>query len=371
MAQLRVTTKALPEHNRQHNRSLLLQTLFHDGPMSRADLARVSGLTRVTVSDLVAELTADGLIVDLGQRPGVRIGKPAMLIALDEHAHHVVSLDLSAADAFTGAIVSLGGDIIERLTVPLAGGTGAAAVEKAIALAAALVAKSAVHVLGIGIGTPGIVDHAGVVREAPNLGWADIDLGAAFGAAFAVPVHIANDANAAVLAIHTFGKTVGRSVMLVAIGHGVGAGLIVGGVLVEGDQFAAGEIGHVIVEEDGERCECGRYGCLETAVAVPHIRSRLAAGGAAGRDAVLAEAGTALGVGLAPVIAALGLDEVVIAGPTELLAGPFLAAARETIERRTLAAVTNGLELRLAEDSDELVLLGATVPVLSRELGIS
>jgi predicted NBD/HSP70 family sugar kinase len=228
-----------------------------------------------------------------------------------------------------------------------------------------------VRVLGIGIGTPGIVDHDGFVHQAPNLDWSEVDLGAAFRAQFDLPVHIANDANAAALAIHTFRKTVGQSFMLVAIEHGVGAGLIIGGALVEGDQFTAGEIGHVVVDESGERCVCGRNGCLELAVAVPHLKRRLRAAGADGRAAVLADAGHALGIALSPVAAALNLNEVVLAGPAELVEGPFLDEARATVQQRTLSAVTSGLEMSLAPAGEELVLLGATVLVLSAELRIS
>src|ERR1700743_1111274 len=78
---LRVTSKALPSHNRQHNRSLLLQTLFHEGAMSRADLARSSGLTRVTVSDLVNDFSSEGLISDLGERVGAGVGQPGRVIS--------------------------------------------------------------------------------------------------------------------------------------------------------------------------------------------------------------------------------------------------------------------------------------------------
>ncbi|WP_243062538.1 ROK family transcriptional regulator [Humibacter sp. RRB41] len=370
MAQLRVTSKALPEHNRQHNRSLLLQTLFHDGSMSRADLARESGLTRVTVSDLVNELASEGLISELGQRTGAHVGKPAQLIGLNENAYHVVSLDLSADDRFVGAVIGIGGEIVHRLEVPLDGATGDPALQKALTLTRDLVKRSTVRLLGIGIGTPGIVAPGGVVREAPNLAWSGLDLGAIFRDEFGVPVHVGNDANAAALAIHTF-QDAGQSFMVVAIEHGAGAGLIIGGVLVEGENSTAGEIGHVVVDEQGERCACGRNGCLELAIAVPHLKARLKAAGDDARDSVLADAGRALGVALAPVVAALGLKEVVLAGPEELVEGPFLDSALRTVRERTLSAVSNALQMRTAADSHDLVLLGAAVLVLSAELGVS
>lgn len=370
MAQLRVTSKALPEHNRQHNRSLLLQTLFHDGPMSRADLARESGLTRVTVSDLVNELASEGLISELGPRAGAHVGKPAQLIGLDENAYHVVSLDLSADDRFVGAVVGIRGEIVHRLEVPLDDASGAEALSKAINLTRDLVKRSTVRLLGIGIGTPGIVDPGGVVLQAPNLAWSDLDLAGAFRAEFGVPVHVGNDANTAALALHTF-QDAGQSFMLVAIEHGVGAGLIIGGVLIDGENSTAGEIGHVVVDEHGERCACGRTGCLELAIAVPHLRARLAAAGDDARESVLVDAGRSLGVALAPVVAALGLGEVVLSGPQDLVEGPFLDSALGTVQERTLSAVSNGFHMRIAADSHDLVLLGAAVLVLSAELGVS
>ena len=370
MAQLRVTSKALPEHNRQHNRSLLLQTLFHEGPMSRADLARESGLTRVTVSDLVNELASEGLIDELGTRPGGHVGKPAKLIGLNQNAYHVISLDLSADDRFVGAVVSIGGELVHRMEVPLEEATGEAAVRKAMDLTRDLVKRATVRLLGIGVGTPGIVDAAGIVRSAPNLAWTDLDLAGAFRSEFGLPVHVGNDANTAALAIHTF-HDAGTSFMLVAIEHGVGAGLIIGGALIEGEHSTAGEIGHLVVDEHGERCACGRNGCLELAIAVPHLKRRLRGADDDKRTAVLTDAGHSLGIAVAPVVAALGLDHVVLSGPKELVEGPFLASALRTVRDRTLSSVGAEPTMTIAEDSHDLVLLGAAVRVLSAELGVS
>jgi predicted NBD/HSP70 family sugar kinase len=371
MAQLRVTGKALPTHNRQNNRSLILQHLFHDGEMSRADLARATGLTPVTVSDLVSELRSEGLLLDLGRRVDARIGKPATLINLDENSHHIVSLNLSGEDVLTGAITNMRGEILERRSVALAGSVGEDAISKAVGLVGELIAASDVRVLGIGVGTPGVVDRDGVVREAPNLGWVDLDLRASFGEHFDVPVHVSNDANAAALAVHTFHEGAGTNLMLVMFGDGVGAGLIIGGSLVEGDQFTAGEIGHVVIDEDGELCTCGQRGCLEVAISVSHLAPRVADAGPERREAILREAGHALGGALAPIIAVLGVNTVILAGPEDYVAGPMLTEARSTIERRTLESVTRDLRMSAAVDSDDLVLQGATALVLTAELGIS
>ena len=368
---LRVTSKALPEHNRLHNRSLILQTLFHEGSMSRADLARESGLTKVTVSDLVNELSVEGIIEDLGTREGAHVGKPATIIGIRADAFHIIALDLSSDERFVGVVVNMRGAVLHRAEAHIEGKTGEDAVELVIDLCERLLALATVRILGIGIGTPGIVGHDGVVQEAPNLGWYDLDLAERVSRVHGGPVYMGNDANAAALGVHTFRETSGQSLMVITIGHGVGAGLIIGGALVEGEQFAAGEIGHIVVDEAGELCACGRKGCLELSIAAPHLRDRLRGLSNDDRAAALRDAGHSLGVALSPIISALNLNNVVLSGPVELLDGPLLEAARETVTLRTLSAVSNGLDMRIAKGGEDLVLLGAAVLVLSAELGVS
>src|SRR5918994_1794379 len=116
---LRQGTKVLPEHARGHNRSLVLQTLFHQGAMSRADLSRETGLTRVTISDLIAELIADGFVAEIGVREASGPGKPAMLVDLDRAGHRIVGIDLSGSDTLIGAVLTLDGDIVARREVAL------------------------------------------------------------------------------------------------------------------------------------------------------------------------------------------------------------------------------------------------------------
>lgn len=130
----------LPEHARGHNRALLLQTLFHQGAMSRADLSRETGLTRVTISDLVADLIADGFIAEMGMREASGPGKPAMLIDLDRDGHRIVGLDLSGSDAFRGAVLTLDGDIVVRREVPVPDAD--TLLDAVVELARALVADS-------------------------------------------------------------------------------------------------------------------------------------------------------------------------------------------------------------------------------------
>ncbi|WP_141881001.1 ROK family transcriptional regulator [Homoserinimonas aerilata] len=370
---LRPTTKVLPEHARSHNRSLVLQTLYRAGERSRADVARETGLTRVTVSDLVAELMAEGLIIELGQREGSRPGKPATLLDLNRGAYQIVGLDLSAFEIFRGALLDLDGGVIARAEVPLAGSTGADATAKVVALAEGLIAQATAPILGVGVGSPGVVDLAGVVLAAPNLGWRDEPLQATLASRLALPVLVANDANAAVLAEHSFGGA-DSDMMLVKVGHGVGAGLLLGGSLLRGSRFAAGELGHVVVgTHGGADCVCGKKGCLETWLATPRLDAAISAARASGNstDPILREAGRHLGIALAPVVGALDLAEVVLSGPAELLDGPLMEATIETFAARTMAEFHSGLIVRMTTLGEDIVVRGAAAMVLSGQLGVS
>lgn len=366
----RFATKVLPEHARGHNKSLVLQTLFHAGSQSRADLARETGLTRVTISDLVAELIADGFVVEQGMREGSRPGKPAMLVDIDRTGHRIVGIDLSGSDTFLGAVLTLDGDIVARAERPHPA-DAAGVLPTVIDLARELVADAHAPVLGIGIGTPGVVDDHGVVLRAPNLGWVGFDLEGVLSEALDLPVLVANDANAAVLAEYTFGGA-GDDVLLVKVGSGVGSGLLTGGQPLRGSRFAAGEIGHVTVGTDGgPSCACGKVGCLEAWLSVPSMTARASAADGGDLDGVLRDAGERLGIALAPVVGALDLSEVVLSGPPELLGGVLAQATAEALRTRTLAPFHEGLQVRMTQQGQDIVLRGAAVMVLSARLGVS
>lgn len=365
-ARLRPATKVLPEHARGHNRSLVLQTLFHGGAMSRADLARETGLTRVTISDLVAGLIAEGFVVERGMREASGPGKPAMLVDLDHDGHRIVGIDLSRADTFVGAVLTLGGEVVTRREVPVPTDDVLGTV---ITLARELIDASPVSVLGVGVGTPGVVDDRGVVRAAPVFGWSDLDLEGELTAALGQSVLVANDADAAVLAEYTYGGA-GDDVLLVKVDRGVGSGLLAGGQLLRGSRFAAGEIGHVTVGTDGgPGCVCGKVGCLEAWLSVPALTARLAE--TADRRSVLRDAGERLGIALAPVVGVLDLPEIVLSGPLDLLEGDLADATAETLQARTFADVGGGARVRLTSQGADIVLRGAAVMVLSGRLGVS
>ncbi|MFD3446962.1 ROK family protein [Microbacteriaceae bacterium 4G12] len=377
---LRPSRKLLPEHARGHNRSLVLQTLYRGGRLSRADLARRTGLTRVTTSDLVAELLDDALVVEVGQREGSRPGKPATLLEVNRSGHQIIGLDLSERGVLRGAVLDLDGLVVARADAERGEIAGEQLLRAVVALARRVAALATAPVLGVGVGTPGVVDPAGTVLSAPNLGWTGVALQSHLSLELGLPVVVANDANAAALAEHTFGGAE-SDLMLIRVGLGVGAGLLLGGSPLFGSRYAAGEIGHVVVGTDGgERCACGKRGCLETWLSEPRLAGELARIRAAEAspdeaerrvDEVLREAGKRLGIALGPVVGALNLAEIVLSGPEELLSGPLLESTADTVRARTMQTFSSELVLRTTDLGPDIVLRGAAALVLSGRLGVS
>ena len=365
---LRVDAKAGHRDTRATNRRLVLQSLFRSAGRSRADLARQTGLTPATVSDLVADLLEEGLAEELGRGPA-KVGKPSTLLKLNEKSRSIIAVDLSDSSILKAAVMDLEGEVLHRVHREFRGVTGENAValtEQAITEAISLAPGP---LLGVGVGTPGIVTTGGVVVEAHNLGWADLDLAQRLSDTFGLPVRISNDANAAALAEFSSGGTARQNLMVVKIGSGIGAGLVINGQQYLGERFAAGEIGHIVVRDDGPVCRCGNRGCLEAFVTVPLLRAALEAG--EDPERVVAAAGQNLGLALAGPVSVLDIQHVVVADTGLPLQDGLCRTAMSSLRTRTLASLGQSVAVRPSDLGDDVVLLGANVLVLSQELGVA
>ncbi len=392
MARTEFPSKATHAHTRAHNASLVLRALYDLGPISRAEIARRTGLTRTSVGELVAELESEGLAQDVGRGPSTG-GKAPTLAALIDDARHVVTLDLGER-TFTAALLNLRGTIRQRVTRDLQGADGAAALELVYDLIDEILAGPHSPILGIGVGTPGIVGGDGTIRWAVNLSWADLPLGELLQSRYGLPTIVANDSRAAAIATYLFGgEDRPSNLVAIKVGRGIGAGLVLNGELFGGDGDGAGEIGHIVVEPDGAECHCGRFGCLETVASAPAIlRAAEAAGlGEAGTPAeltlgdlaaaaragdetalaVVRAAGRALGTAIANLIGILDVREIVVHGSVTALGEPWLEAIRDEATRRSLGPLSRETRLIDGGTGDDLTLLGAAAMLLTRELGLT
>jgi N-acetylglucosamine repressor len=391
VARTEFPAKATHAQTRAHNASLVLRALYDLGPISRAEIARLTRLTRTSVGDLVADLEHEGLAQEVGLGPSTG-GKQPTLVSLIDDARHMVTLDLGER-SFTAALLNLRGEIQERASRDLDGADGEAAVAIVHELIDELLARPHNQILGIGVGTPGIVDGDGTIRWAVRLSWTDLPLGKRLADRYNLPIVVANDSRAAAFATFLFeGEDRPANLIAIKVGHGIGAGLVLDGELFGGDGFGAGEIGHIVIEPDGAPCHCGRFGCLETVANVPSILRRafflaveqgtripqsieaIAASAAEGDEialSVVRSAGRALGAAIASLTGALDVRRIVLLGSATVLGEPWLEAIRDEASRRTLATLARETEIVNGGTGDDAVLLGTCALLLTRELGLT
>lgn len=375
--------KATRHDSRQTNLRTTLELVSRHGATSRAEIARRTGLSRAAVSSLVGELIEQSLLRELGQGQSAG-GKPPTLLALNERAREIIALDLGR-QPFQAALVDLTGRIHERAeeTSETPAPAGRAAIDLASGLIETMIARATAPVLGIGVGAPGVIAPDGRVLEASNLAWHGLDLGADLRSRFDIPISIANDAAMAALAEFRRHPT-DRNLIVIKLGRGVGAGLVLDGALYRGQHSAAGEIGHVRVRDDGEMCGCGHTGCLETVASVPAVLGALGADpevdpwdalvlagmyGEASVRSALGDAGRAVGAALSGVVATLDVGHVILAPELRNASDILVDAVRDELHSRILPSTAELIEVEATQLGGDLVLAGAASAVLVDRFG--
>ncbi|MBW3619867.1 MAG: ROK family protein [Actinobacteria bacterium] len=250
------------------NRAAVLRALKDLGSVSRAGIARHSGMSQVTVGSIVADLLDRELLVEGDEAPS-NGGRPSRLLLLNAAAYAAVGLKLTE-DHVVGAITDLEANVTLEATRPLTGRTPEAVADLIAETVTGLLKESGTdrhRLLGVGVGMAGVVDGTeGVCRHSPFLRWRDVPIGALVGDRVQVPVLVENDVNTLALAERWFGAGRGeRDFLLVTVGRGVGLGIVADGSLYRG-AGGAGEFGHTVVDGSTRVCTCGRTGCLETIV---------------------------------------------------------------------------------------------------------
>ncbi len=386
---------ASSETARRINRDIVLEIIREEQPISRADLARRSGLQRSTVSQIVEQLIGEKWVREGPQATSARGRRPTML-GLNEDLL-VIAVDLHPGQA-TVATVDLNGRLLASSKAVLTRDPVASTqviVEAMRRLRAAPDGKTDAPegktIEGIGMSLPGRIDPATErLIFAPNLHWPEFDLKGVIEKAMQLPVRMENAATACLLAELTFGNLDGNpDVVMVTVSEGVGTGVFANGRLIGGHQGMAGEFGHVTLDASGPKCACGRTGCwevfascraalryyqeleLEAHAASPEARAtsfaellHLAESGNVKAAQAVERQAKYIGEGLRMIIAALAPGTILIAGDITSAWHRYGPVIERAAGKQTLAGTAP--RILPAHDGDQARLRGAAALVFQR-----
>lgn len=371
------------EEVRRHNLATLLGHVHRSGGISRAELTRRMGLNRSTIADLVREL--DELETVTQATPSIRTragsGRPSIAVRPASESVFVLAAEIGV-ESMQVARIGLGGEPLDRMSgATPSGGEPKEVVDRLVSMIEAMYASAhrKSRLVGVGLAVPGVVNDAdGIVRFAPNLGWADVGFGQMLTERFpaTVPIHLGNDGELGALAEHTRGAGRGKSDLIyLSCDVGVGGGVIAGGQAQRGATGYAGELGHMRFDPRGATCRCGNVGCWETSVGshalaaalkLPVSRPELIA--LAVRDliesgkrpsAALRKYGEALGIGLGGIVNVFNPQTIILGGVLRTVYPLIHDTVLAAMHSWALTAPADEVEVVLPGLGPNSVLLGA------------
>ncbi|NUU06520.1 ROK family transcriptional regulator [Leifsonia sp. C5G2] len=369
---------------RHLNQERLVEYLLANGPSTQAELARGTGLSTATVSNIVRDMAAKGVVAT---SPVTSSGRRALLVQLTDTGDIAVGVDFGRRHVRI-VLATLGYDVLAEEQVALEPGYD---VLEAVAQASGLLDRMLVDgghdrqsVLAVGVGIPGPIDRrTGTVLQGAILPeWVGItrrELEDAFG----FPVVVDNDANLGALAEVTWGANRGeRNLIFVKIGTGIGAGLILNGQPYYGFLGITGELGHTPVAEHGVICRCGNRGCLETVASTSVMLESLGRSGATTTSDILrrglekdpavlrvvGDAGTAVGQAIGNIANVINPELVLIGGPLVGLGDALLDPIRHGIRQNAIPIIAGTTTVRVSSLGDRAESLGAAAIVIQGAL---
>jgi predicted NBD/HSP70 family sugar kinase len=387
---------ATSETARHINRRIALNIIRRHQPMSRADLARRSGLQRSTVSAIIDQLIGEGWVTEGASAASARGRRPRFLHLNVERAG-IIAVDLRPGTTRVG-LAGLDARFVMQTEWP----TPAKPDEFARKLARTVATFRNTHpemvYEGVGVSLPGRVDESGTLLFAPNLGWSQVNLRRLLETTVDLPVVFENAASACALAELWFGRHPDdvKHLVAVTVSEGIGVGLLLNGQLFHGTNALAGEFGHVTLDETGPQCSCGKRGCWEqyasnsaalahylgdthaSASSAPAPRSdvaptfedilRLADRGDARAVATIERMARYLGIGLAPIVTGFAPQVLVIVGAITAAwnrVGPIL---EEVVRSRSMSLVRT--RIVPTDPATQPRLRGAVTLVVQQHFGV-
>lgn len=364
---------------REANRALVVETVRRHGGLTQVELAAATGLSTATVSTLVRDLLADGVVETTTT---TRSGRRAQLVTLATQAGVVIGIQIGSR-LLRVALADYSYDVVAEQSLPLPPDHRVdTSLDRAALLAVDLleqIGSGLDDVVAIGVGVPapvdastGMVSVRGIMR-----GWDEVHLAHVLHKRLGRPVHVDNDANLGALAESVLGAAKEyRDSIFVRVSHGVGAGIVISGRVHRGFAGTAGEIGHVQVDPSGDICRCGSRGCLDTIVGgqalIEPLRAnlgpvalrdviQLAIDGDPGCQQVVADAGAQIGAVVASLGMAVNPQCIVVGGELAETGEVLLGPLRDAVRRRVLLNQIAPLEVVPAALGHRAEVLGAVV----------
>jgi glucokinase-like ROK family protein len=398
-----VTTyySSIPAHNVKYiNKHAALDLIrFTPGGISRAELAERMNLTRAAVTAIVGDLIDSGIIREAESRSGSS-GRPPIILEIDPGRGMVAGIDMGATHVSV-VLANFSAHVLEEQEVPLDIALGpAACLSHANNLLGGLLEKTGLSkndILAIGMGVPGpIMADAGTVIAPPIMpGWDQYPIRDSIEETWGCPVSLNNDAELGALGEWAYGAGRGeQNLVFIKVGFGVGAGLLLDGKIYHGATGAAGEIGHLAINENGPVCTCGNRGCLEASTGGKAIASQAQDAVRNGKrtqlsnitptenitamdvalaarrgdlisQQILARAGSHLGIAIASLVNLFNPNMVVVGGGVAQIGDLFLEPVRDAVQRRSLPAAAQAVRITTALLGRRSASMGAVVQALS------
>lgn len=387
---------------KEHNQKEILDLIRTTGAISRADISSITGLSPTAVGSIVANLMEQGYIHQrgVGESTG---GRRPVLLELKPRSFYSIGVDFDI-DYINIILVDITGEIIsEKLWNTPNLGPFENTMLKIESLIREILNESSIDVdvlLGIGLSVPGLVDiETGKLVLAPNMGWMNVDPKGWLEKLFPVPVFIENESMASAICENWIGSCKGvNNFVCINIKSGIGAGIFTGGELYRGESGTAGEIGHIVVDENGPKCGCGNYGCLETMASTSRIAEkarRLVRQGIAsslnavadvedidieqvikaareGDEAaknILMESARYLGIAIAGVVNTLNPSKVIIGKEFVKYANLVLDHIKSVVALKALKSPASKVEIMASPIGEKASALGAAVTPLKTLFG--
>lgn len=381
---------------REDNIALIIRLLIENGICSRADLAQKTGLTQASITYIVRDLINWGLVRETGTIEG-KTRHPSIGIAVSREKFRIIGIQLNRGYLRSALLAPDGAVLLEkyrefpRETAPREILT---VMHACIGEMLGSMEPSCVPV-GIGIALPGpyLPAKGKIELMSGSPGWAEIDLEAELSHAYRLPVVLEHDANCGALAeLRYGGGDTGRNLLFVNIADGIGAGIITDGHLYRGQLGIAGEIGHMSINFNGPRCECGNRGCMELYCSLRRLKAeyeeiclsengpeenektaedilRSAANGESHAVEALRRCVFYLGIGLANIVNIINPGVIILSDRFAEAGETLVSLVRENISRYLLSDIAVGVNVRLSsEPCETIVLRGSAVAVMERLL---